>query len=53
MFTRESSIQLSTRKEFGIFARRLMVDHQACVNTVFVHKLKQEGIEIALLVLIG
>ena len=24
--------------------------HQACVNTVFVHKLKQEGIEIALLV---
>ena len=34
MFTRESSIQLSTRKEFGIFARRAMVDqHQACVNT--------------------
>ena len=33
MFTRESSIQLSTKKEFG-----------------FVHKLKQEGIEIALLV---
>ena len=28
MFTRESSIQLSTkeRKEFGIFARRAMVD---------------------------
>ena len=25
-------------------------EHQACVNTVFVHKLKQEGIEIALLV---
>ena len=24
--------------------------HQACVNTIFVHKLKQEGIEIALLV---
>ena len=24
--------------------------NQACVNTVFVHKLKQEGIEIALLV---
>ena len=26
------------------------IKHQACVNTVFVHKLKQEGIEIALLV---
>ena len=24
--------------------------NQACVNTVFVHKLKQQGIEIALLV---
>ena len=34
MFTRESSIQLSTRH----------------VNSVFVHKLIQEGIEIALLV---
>ena len=27
-----------------------IIKHQACVNTVFVHKLKQEGIEIALLV---
>ena len=33
---------------FVFFSR--IKKHQACVNTVFVHKLKQKGMEIALLV---
>ena len=57
-----TSVELKTEGAGGGGAGREMIDsntslpailtpkHQACVNTVFVHKLKQEGIEIALLV---
>ena len=41
---------LYAKVPFDRFSKELRFVPVSCVNTVFVHKLKQEGIEIALLV---